>query len=220
MANQRPAWTNERWVPYLKKHPNASSEDIINSIGGDLAKNYSGNYAKGIKNRYSKQVANSLRLTTPFNYTGGGFGDKNHDASITNRKFYVLGGKGKDTKETTTVSGNVYDVQSKNSSTKFKKASKLTAASNDPLTLIKEVIEILTDISNNTSASSNKLDNLSYLKNISNSNNIIVSDNEKNTSGTTAKTSSSNKKPKGSRESSKNKKRAEAVAYAIAKGGI
>ena len=29
MANHRPAWTNEKWVPYLKKHPNASNEDIM-----------------------------------------------------------------------------------------------------------------------------------------------------------------------------------------------
>lgn len=70
MSNQRPAWVNEKWIPYLKAHPNATSEEIINGIGGDIANNYSGNYASSIRNRYKRQVANALKLTTPFSLNG------------------------------------------------------------------------------------------------------------------------------------------------------
>ena len=72
MMNQRPAWVNEKWIPFLKKYPNASSEDIINGIGGDIANNYNGNYASAIRNRYKQQVANALKMNTPFKLGGGG----------------------------------------------------------------------------------------------------------------------------------------------------
>lgn len=74
MSNQRPAWTNEKWVPYLSSHKNASNVDIINNTAGDIAKNYSGNYASAIRNRYNRQVSHSLAMNTPFKYARSAFG--------------------------------------------------------------------------------------------------------------------------------------------------
>lgn len=224
MANQRPAWVNEKWIPYLNSNPNASSDDIINGIGGDIANNYNGNYANAIRNRYSNQVANSLSLTTPFVYGGAGLGiPKSTKASIKNRRFYVRGGKGVDNAplNNTIINSDFSDIQSEENTTKFKIASNASKYTNaDPSTILKGIIELLSDIAQNTSASSDKLDALAYLKSISEkgSSNIIVT-------GGSGNGNNNNKVIKtGSNKSSsiqkKNTSRSDAIAYAIARGGI
>ena len=225
MANQRPAWVNEKWIPYLNSNPNASSADIINAIGGDIANNYNGNYAESIRNRYTHQVANSLALTTPFTYGGSGLGiPRQRGASIKNRRFYVQGGRGKDTNINTIINSDISDVQSKENTSKFKTASVASkyVSSTDSSSLIRAIVELLSDIANNTSSSNSKLDALAYLKSISEkgSSNIIVSggggrgNNSDNTK--VIKTNSN----KGSRVDPKNTSRSDAIAYAIARGGI
>ena len=105
MSNQRPAWINEKVIPFFKSNPNATSEQIINGLGGWLANNYSGNYASSIRNRYKKQVAHSLTMTNPFSLSGSGSSSNNNGSSLVYNDNTSAGSTSENT-TTSTTSGS------------------------------------------------------------------------------------------------------------------